>query len=50
MTNTYNILPVVSMAANESKRQGLILLKIVLVHDGAVAVITALARVNVAVF
>jgi hypothetical protein len=44
-----DVLPVVAMATKEATHDGLVLLEVVLVHDGAVAVVAALAGVGVAV-
>ena len=44
-----DVLPVVAVATEEAAADGLVLLEVVLVHDGAVAIVAALARVGVAV-
>ena len=45
-----NILPVMPMTTEKAPADRLVLLKVVLVHDGAVPVVAPLARVGVAVF
>lgn len=44
-----DVLPVVAVTTEEASANGLVLLEVVFIHDGAVAVVAALARVGVAI-